>query len=383
MKTRILDEKALRAISPSALAAYARGEGWRKVETYGAHADVYEAHDKPEIILPRTDHLGDYPTVVSKLIAIFSMTAGGDELSIYRNLIGADSDILRVRSILNGDDGSVPIDAGVEIVFQARQMLLAAACAAQAPQPLFRAGANREASDYLRRVRLGQTEHGSFIVTLLAPVPPLLQPRLDLEETAFDDEPFERQVTLRLTHALEASRNAVERATAGEGGDAFDSAVREGVSANLCEAVAGLIDQACGLEISLTWARTRPRHQVRHTVAFTANDAEVLKEAARTFRARHPKPDVTLYGNVYRLTRGHEAVEGLVTLKALVDGHLRSVHTVLDQANYGVAVQAHKEKWPVLVNGDLERIGQRWRLTNARITATLPATDEDDDNLTP
>ena len=146
-----------------------------KKETYGAHSDVYQALGKPESYYPVQTGSGDYATVVSRLIAIFAETSEQDELATYRDLINADRDVIRVRSFGGDDDGSVRIDAGVEMVVQARQMLLAAACAARSPQPLFRAGASKEASDYMSRVRLGQTEHGSFVVALLAPVPPVLE----------------------------------------------------------------------------------------------------------------------------------------------------------------------------------------------------------------
>jgi hypothetical protein len=378
MRAIILDAEALRAISPAALAAYARGQGWQKTEAYGAHSDVYGAADKPEIVLPRTDRLGDYPTVISKLVAIFAKATEQDELATYRDLISADRDVVRIRSFGGDDDGSVLIDSGVEIVVQSRQMLLAAACAARSPQPLFRTGANKEATDYMRRVKLGQTEHGSFVVTLLAPVPPLLQPCLDLRWAWFDDEPFERQVTRRLVTALDASRNATELAASGEGVNAFEKAIEAGVSANLCEAVASLIEQSSGLDIGLTWARTRPTPEAHHRIAFSTKDAEILKEAARTFRSRHPQPDVSLFGTVHKLKRDHDEVEGLVTLKAIVDDKLQSVRAVLDQANYSVAVKAHDKKTPVIVKGDLERVGQRWQLTNASVTG-LSSDDGADD----
>lgn len=351
-----------------------------QVEAYGAHADVYQAAGRPEIVLPRTDRLADYHTVVSRLVSIFAGATDQDELATYRSLIEADRDVLRIRSFSEDEDGSIPIDAGVEIVSQARQLVLAAACAARTPQPLYRAGANREATDYMRRVKLGQTEQGSFVVTLLTPVPPLLQPpqaRLDPAWVGFDDEPFERQVTRRLVTALEASRQAAELSASGEGATAFERAVVEGVSANLCEAVASMIEQSGKLDITLTWARTRPTPETQRRIAFSPNDASILKEAARTFRARHPKAGVSLFGTVHKLKRDQDEVEGLVTLKAMIDDKPQSVRAVLDQANYSVAAQAHDAKMPVVVKGDLERVGQRWQLTNALVTGLN--TDEGDD----
>jgi hypothetical protein len=378
MRAAILDAETLRSISPVALAGYARGEGWAKTEPYGAHADVYAATGKPEIILPRTDLLGDYPSVVAKLISIFAGVTRQDELATYRDLSGADRDVVRIRASGGEEDGSVPIDAGVEIVAKARELMLAAACAARTPQSIYRAGANREATDYLRRVRLGQTEQGSYVVTLLAPIPPRLDPVQSELWPSFEDEPFERQVTRRLAGALHALRGAIELATSGDG-QAFERTVPEGVSANLCEAVAGLIAQSPGVDIGLTWARTRPTPEPHRRISFSGNDAAILTEAARVFRSRHPRPDQSLFGTVHTLKRRDEDIEGLVTLRAMVDDKPQSVRAVLDQANYSVAVQAHDSKTPVFVKGDLERVGQRWQLTNAQVTGLLQVGSGEDD----
>ena len=81
MKASIWDREALVAVSPAALSAYARVEGWGKVDTYGDYSDVYAAEGLPEIILPRTQRLGDYANVVSQLIEIFAKVADIDNLS--------------------------------------------------------------------------------------------------------------------------------------------------------------------------------------------------------------------------------------------------------------------------------------------------------------
>ncbi len=376
MKTQILDAGALRAVPPAALAAYARGEGWAKTEAYRGHADIYVGEGRPEIVLPRTDRLADYASVVSRLIGIFGEVAEQDELSVYRDLVGADHDVVRVRAIGADDNGSVLLDQGVELVSQAREMLLAAACATTTTQPVYRAGANREAVEYMRQVRLGQTEHGSFVVTLMAPVLPMLQPVLDDSWADFDDEPYGRRVTRRLVRALEASRDAAEKAHSGDGAPAFERAVGDGVSANLCDAVARLIERSSWLEVSVSWARTRPTPESRRRILFSKSDAGAFKEAARTFRAREPKPDIRLFGSVHKLTRGEHEIEGQVTFKVDMDGKIQSVGAVLDQNNYSIAISAHEARNPVIVHGDLERAGQRWRVTNATVRELTSDEDE-------
>ncbi len=381
MKALIIDAMALRAVTPAAISAFARGEGWFRIEEYGEHSDIYAGSGRPEIIIPRTDRLGDYASVVSRLLAEFAKVTDQDELATYQDLIGADRDVIRIRAIGGEDDGSVQLDAGVEIVAQARDMLLAAACAARNPQPFYRAGSNKDATDYMRRVKLGQTEHGSFVVRLLAPVPPLLQqPPLPFgsEWVNIEDEPMDRMVTRRLVAGLEASRSATEKVLAGNGA-AFEIAVESGVSANLCEAVAGLIDKSHGLEIVVTWAKTRPTPEALRKIAFSKGDYEILQEAARTFRLRQPKENVTLFGTVHKLKRDHSVTKGDITLKAMVDEKPQSVSVKLDETDYSIAIQAHKAHHPVVVTGDMKRVGQRWWLENP-IIREIPADDLSDED---
>ncbi len=66
MRVGIRDRGALLAVSPAALSAYARGAGWRRHQPYRVHSDTYIGESRPEIIIPRTQRLGDYATVVRR-----------------------------------------------------------------------------------------------------------------------------------------------------------------------------------------------------------------------------------------------------------------------------------------------------------------------------
>ena len=196
----------------------------------------------------------------------------------------------------------------------------------------------------------------------------------------FDDEPYERQVTRRLVQALEASRDAAERAHSGDGATAFKQAVTKGVSANLCDAVATLIKLSSGLEISVSWAKTRPAPESQRRIRFSESDAGVLKEAARTFRAREPRLDIELLGAVYKLKQLPEETEGQVAFRVIMDEKSQSVSATLDPDNYSIAISAHKARNPVIVRGDLKRTGHRWHVTNATVQE-LFGDEEDEDDL--
>lgn len=376
MKAEIVDPVALAAIGPSALASYIRGEGWIRTEQFGESSDVYELDGRAELIVPRTDTLVDYPRVVSDLITRLADYEGRDQLQVYKDLVGAERDVVRVRAPEAEDDGSVRVDHGVEIVLQARDMLLSAACSASDPRASYRAGKVKDASSYMDRVRLGQTEQGSFIVTLLAPVPPSLVPdQFDLWP-AETSEPYERLVTRRLADGLAAARLAAEKVVQGGNLAAFEAAIPRGVSANLCEALSKLIVLGEGLEVSVTWAKTRPTPETRRTVEFTKPYAEILSEAARLFRSQEPRPDERLEGFVVKLDRGPDIKEGKVTLRALLDGNAVSIKAELEPNLYSIALAAHEQQKPLAIVGDLKRVGQRWHLNSPRNLVVLEEPDD-------
>jgi hypothetical protein len=370
MKARIIDAGALRAVSPQALSAYAKAEGWLPSgERYGEHSHIYVRTDeKSEAIIPGTTAIGDYLNVVAELVALFSRVEGRDELQIYRDLTTADRDMVRVRSPKANNDGSVRIDAGVDLVVHARNLVLSAACSAWNPRPSYRAGKVRRADEYMSRVRLGQTEQSSFVVTLLSPVPPAIEP-----QTGFwPNEPFERLVTRRLAEGLDAAALAIEKYNLNPGGGLaiFENAVHQGVSANLCEAAANLSDRGDGIEVSITWARTRPAPKPRWSRIFTRAEGEMLREVARVFHEKQPRPDEQIEGLIIKLARDEPYFDGRVTLRAWIDGMLRSVQAELQPADYDLAIQAHRANLPIVAEGTLERVGLRWRLsspTNLRL----------------
>ena len=374
MSLRLYSADSLRAISPASLSAYARLSGWEKAEPYGAHSDVYVATDLPEVILPRTQRLADYAEVAARLIQIFAKTADMDESELLRELTIADSDAIRVRV---SDDHAVTVTDGIALIAGAKDMISAAARSLFDSKAAYQGRPAKEIVDYLKRVRLGDMEQGSFVVTLLPPaVPPTmdgLQSPPSREQIAgahhssdewLENEPIERQTTWRLADALGATREAMAE-TIGGGGDAFSNAISRGTSANLCKALADMTAPFDALDLSLTWALTRPTPTADTAVRFefTHEDSYILREAARVLRERRVRTNVRLIATIEGLKReGRE-----VALRTYLDGGTRTVVAHLMHGDYERAIDLHKTNAKVELEGDLECSGHRRSLLNAHI----------------
>ena len=366
MKVEIRDKDALVAVSPAALSAYARTLGWRRDEPWQDVADVYVGDGLPEILVPITSTIADFASAVAALIDTFSNVTGQDQLSVFRDLITADRDIIRVKAVDSDHNGSLTVNAGADLVCGARNLVLAAACSLYDPKPLYRTGSHKIANDYLRGVRLGQTEHGSFAITLMSPVvsPPIKMSKTDAR--GLEDLPLERRVTYRLAEALAAARQATDNTNRGLE-DAFQNAVGQGVSANLCESLVTLTKALSRFEISIGWASTWLTDKPRAVERFSEHDEPILRQASQAYRSGLPIPGETLIGYVPRLNREQHETGGTVTFHAKIDGIHRSVSAFLPHDLYRQAMRAHDQKATVVLRGDLERTGERWHLRNPSI----------------
>ncbi len=377
MKAFVVDKDALDAISPQSLKAYASFEGWSPVEQFGKHSFVY-GKNGTEAIIPATAMIGDYANVVLELVRVFSQSEERGEYQVYQDLLTSDKDVVRVRLPTAQANGSVDIDSGVDLVVHSRDLMLSAACSAWNPQPSYRAGRVRKADEYINRVRLGQTERGSFIVTLLAPVPPSVINVSDQSWPKEDEEPYDRLVTRKLKSGLDAAASSIEKYNLGADIRVFENSIRQGLSSNLCEAAAKLSARDSSVEISVTWAKTRRTPEARWMRTFSKSEGEMLLEVARVFRERQPRPDEHIEGIITKLARDEADFDGHLSLRAFIDGRYTSVKAQLRRDDYNVAINAFKLKRPISMNGTLERIGSRWKIVEPNNVQMSEGEDEDD-----
>lgn len=365
---------AIGEVTPLALHAYLMANGWRKGEPFGDESDIYtygSDDEGAEIVAPGTTTFADYARRIAQIITICANVEQRSEPAILRDLSLADVDLIRVRVQAVKDDGSIPIHSGVVLLSESRQLLLAAACSTTGPQRSYRAGRNRQASDYVDTVRLGHTEHGSYVVNLLSPVSPAL-----VDDGQADLWPFARRVTRMLFTGLDAARSAVILVNRGGGIEVFEQRLKAGVSANLCAAAAHLIDEGDGLDVSVNWALTH-MPSAPASVRFEPSDAAVLSEAARVLTSRQERVDERLHGYVSALARDPSKYAGRATIKGFIDGTLNSVKADFDPADYSRIVEAHDQRRAVSLEGELHREGQRWFLKNPRDLQVI--IDDDDE----
>jgi hypothetical protein len=287
MKVEVRDPDTLRNLRPLDVVAYLRAKGWRKEADLDDKGSLwFNSADGTEVdvTLPMRRDLADYALRMGELLRNLSVAEQRSELEILRDLATTTADLIRVRaqSHITGN-GTLPLQQAVTFVERSRDMMLSAACAALDKRAYFAKRKPQQAMDYLQELRMGQSEEGSYILTILSPVAPGLRAQGEL----LPMEPYGRLVVRTLVEALDALEQAARSAVTNGEMAPFTEAVSQGVSANLCEAVVGLaqVSSTEALDVQVSWSRARqPVEQMAQTRLRLGSDSiPIIGEAARYF----------------------------------------------------------------------------------------------------
>lgn len=384
MKANVTDVAALTALRPLDVIAYLRASGWTPLESDpGAPFSEWSkdgTRGYVEVQVPRHPTWRDYARRVQEVLSTLADDEQRSQLQLIGEIANVTRDVIRFRSVVGGrTDGTIPLEDGARITVASRNLMLAAACAAVEPRRAYHTRKPPVATAFLGELSMGQTEQGSFVMTLFSHVPPALQ----LQSTfpfgdAVPPDPFNRRVTRYLGTALTAvSEAALTGVTTGDL-SSFEARIQDGVSADLCEALAIVKDctTITQLDIQIGWAAARPPlDPPRAMHEFTRDSLEVIREAGRMLRERGPVEDFEVHGIVIDVDRPSDEFFGRATVLAPVQGGQRKIRIEVSGADWHTANDAMVQRIPVRCRGELVREGKQYVLRTARDLRAAPTDD--------
>lgn len=216
--------------------------------------------------------------------------------------------------------------------------------------------------------RLGQTEVGSYVLTIDAP----LNVPAQLGAT---EVPFGRRATTYLFVSADHLARTVRR---GETSRLLDDPDAPLVSANLCEALVEMMppDESADLQLTGAWSPLLPAPATAPTqVRF---DRTMFKPIERLARQLRPSPDAAsakLVGKVVELSGAPSPagqLEGDVVLQVQADDQLLKARVTLGVEDYARAGAAHLSQQYVSVHAQLHRGRRSHALKLATDFTVLP-----------
>ena len=376
MDVLIRDSDALRRLSPTVLRAYLEAHGWTRGETWRNRILVWsKAHGEQisEFLSPLREQSDAYAVRISEALTLLAELEERSQLDVYHDLLGAGADVIRLRSLNGAGQSGWTLGDSVEFLTRARDLVMSAARAAERPgQSVYRGRASGDVTDYVRSVRpLPGYETGPEL-TLHSQVPAGYGTQEDLGDTF--GAPFPRRATIALNAGLREAGTKAEAVLAGENlSYVFGETASQGVSANLCDAVAALARRGHGIEVSLSWATVRPAEAGDSQFAFSESTAEVFTEGAALLRQNSPFPDAHVTGAIVRLDRqSREEFDGMAVVLYQLDDRPVALHVQFEMQDRDEVLRAFRDGLEVSLDGDIQREGRQYVLHNLRNFGVTP-----------
>ncbi len=348
------DRKSL-GVTAEQLQAYLQSNGWREDGHIRSVATIWHrselGQEEAEILVP-TASAKDYRSRLRDALASVVRFEDRNVTDIVADVRRLHSNLISVRVIHQDTaDGTIPINDGVILVAKARDLLSSAAQSVYAKKKQFLGKVATETKAYLDTLRLGQTEVGSYVVNVFAP--------LQIGDSAVGHTSDGQSLAQAITHSLVTGLEALSRATKEfeAAGDyrVFDAAVMSGASSNLCDALIGFSgeDRDRTFEITVTAAAGPLFSSESKRFGFGTSDIKMLEKATGYYKDEYVLSQRRLTGHIRKLSRPKNETSGTVVMQAQIGDAERSIKIELSGDEYHLAVLAHDNSELVRVDGDV------------------------------
>lgn len=334
---------------------YLLARHWTNSPSRREHVAVYRSpgSGELEVQLPLDTNFADYEDSILLAARSVAIGEGRDLASILRDLALPRRDVIRYA--LSGEatkTGTISLQAGAAMLGGALKSLLASACSVQRPRRVHPRMSLGDAESFVRGCRLGQTEVGSFVLMIEAP--------LDIRsEVASTEVPFGRRATTYLFAATHYLAEAVRR---GESNRVLEDDEKAPlVSANLCESLVEMMpaDESADLGLSSAWSPVIPAPSgVASDVRIDRTMFEPIERLAAQLRPTRGSEPAKFVGTVVELSGAPNAtgqLDGEVVLQVQADDQILKVRVTLGAEDYEQAGVAHFQQRYVTIRGLLHR----------------------------
>ncbi|MCX5383535.1 hypothetical protein [Streptomyces sp. NBC_00083] len=356
-------------VDPAVLGALLSRHGWRR---RGGAAGHYTRWTPPgatgsgtSLLVPESRAYPDSDDLLGEALTALARSAAPSAREVLVSLAVPSDEVRWWREVPEGPAGTASWNEQEHLRRAAHRMLLAGALAV-------RGSAGHHGA-----------RHRSQALASLEGV--LVEPATGAGLTAFVPAASARPAVVRLYAALNAVRDAVDYQRTTGGMEAFDAAVRAGVSRELTESLVALVRGSEGVRVALAWApaagvpegcAARPE-----PVDFSPGDLPALRAAGARYLGGEPSVPVRITGAVVRLRRPAPRGPGVVRLRVLAGAEVDHVRMELDEEAYRIAGHAHLVGLPIRVVGRLESRGGFRRLFDAREVTPVQVDDAERDRL--
>lgn len=344
--------QSLESVSISALKSYVSDQGYVYREQWGTHLSRFSKKigaREIDVFIPTSPTIRDFKRRINDLVETLSAQSKVSRDRILRDLVNSGYDIVRIAANEGEHEATLGFDAAIDLL-QGGYALIDSCAVVAASTTLIAAIRGRRTDavrNYLDKIRVGQTEVGSFVLTLLMPSDFDSVEVPNLENIAGT---FGSRVVDRLSVALSTADLATKAI-----GDSSHGFAQGGLTANFSGAMHRMLASAGDIIITLdnSLISTKPKRAKRFK--FRSESADRFKEIEQYLKPVELKGRHTLAGEILNIKEPKGKKSGFFVMACDVDGEDRSVRVKYNRSQRVFLMNAMNNKGVSLlsVSGNL------------------------------
>ena len=368
-----VERQELTSITALNLGTYLRRTGWDYQGKRGRYAHIYtQANDnhKSTVAVPVFEFLDDHAERIHDALEIICRAEKRQPSAVFHDLAKVDNDSVRIAATNGNLHTPLTLSKCADLMQAAHDLMSNSARAAEADRlkrhrAAFRGNISSQVSSYLSSLTFTHNFQRGYRLTMYSPVSVDFDKHEESEGNTYVS-PFAREVTQTLSQALAAVSGALRNSRQDEPREHFRYAIRQGVSANLCDALSRLARGVMGVSIDVKWSLLRESSIPSKRVAITYQHADILRSAAYALRRSEPSLDEQINCYVLRLERRPQEFDGRAILTALRDGKNVRLSAHFRDSDYGTVIAGFGSKQMLSLIGDVYQGPSGLELRNPR-----------------
>jgi hypothetical protein len=386
-----IPQEDLLKVTPRDGARYLRTRGWREagLARFCMRWTLSLGERDAAVLLPAFTDLTDYAGRMAELLQALANVEGRPVQAVHADMVLTEVDTQQISVSPDSPSGTITVAEGVAASRRISDLLLSAATTEVLNEPRLALPRNKpkRAKEFLAQALFGPSWPGSYVFSVRIPISDAgtnVRRAHQSWDVRTNMPPFPRRVSQRLYEAVLAAHDAAAEAADFGALDGFAERAPQGVSADLCEALAGLATSSRnGFSVSFAWSPLWPvpHSYTRPLARFPADYVPILEDASALLRGEDPRPATysraRIIGPSVALRRPEQGEGGVITVlprsASSQDLVARRINIRLSSAaDYDEAARAHWQERDLVVEGDIVRRGNAYDMAQPESFAVAP-----------
>ena len=259
-----------------------------------------------QINIPCNLEFNDYSFSMYRVIKTLAKVENKSEEELILELLNPLSDILRVRQVSkNVENGSILFEDAINLFEQSKRLLLNATLDVLNFKPLYKGRVLEEAQKFINQCRYGQTEIGSYVISLVCPFINIENGEIQQLSLFSKEETAAQSITRKATRKVIESIDIIKQTI--DSGKELSTVIedeRQHISVSFIEALAALnlAENENSIEISAKWAPTISENKPSfNKVAISHDYYSPMKSVIDKYKKEDEQHSIIIEGKIYQL----------------------------------------------------------------------------------